>query len=163
MGYVQLIIILLFVGIAIINALTKIYRRKSGEKKKGYMTQTVHYPTVEIDIENEDNYIEPVGGDTQVVKSIDVPEIQNERDLGNQELDTIKQKPLEFQDQGKDIYENEMERYSGEKSLIDETVLFDIKETEYSETKKSINRIKNLPFFKQAVVMSEILGKPKGI
>lgn len=162
MGYIQLIIVLLFVGIALINALSRLYRRK-GEKKEGYMAQRVHYPTVEVDIENESNYTEPLIEETQVIDSFDERERKNEKDLGFHGLDTIKQESSEFQDQGKDTYENEMERYQGKKIVGDETVLFDTKKPEYSETKKSINRIKKLSFFKQAVVMSEILGKPKGI
>ncbi|RKX95066.1 MAG: hypothetical protein DRP84_05300 [Spirochaetes bacterium] len=69
---------------------------------------------------------------------MDESEIQNERDLGKQKLGIIKQKPPEFQNQKKYICENEMERYRGEKSLIDETFLFVIKKVNILKQKNRL-------------------------
>ena len=48
------------------------------------------------------------------------------------------------------------------KDTFEESLLYTSKDF-YAETStSSLNRIKNLSYIKQAIIMSEILGKPKG-
>ena len=160
MGYIQLIIILLFVGIALINALYRINRSrdkkgKSENKSKEFLDQQVHYPS----IEDEDSYVVPAGtAEVSNFDKIDVEKVHQERRKIRQEI-----KKSVDKDQS---HVEAMSEPLGSKSIQPSKNIMTIgalEKSDYQETKKVINRIKRLPFFKQAIVMSEILGKPKGL
>ena len=143
MGYVQLIIIILFVGIALINAVSRISRssskKKDGEESKVFVNQDVNYPSVDEEVSGE--------------------EITNTGDL-NEEYggEVIGQKAEE------DINKIKIEpSVSKSIDISDNLPAIEWEKSGYKKGRKVIDRIKDLSFLKQVVVMSEVFGKPKGI
>jgi len=156
MGFIQLIIILLFVGIAVVNAFSRLNKsksRKNNRKGKISKDQEVHYPSIENDFEVTSNVEinETSKSKWGVVEDISKDTID---DIKTKEIKTFSRNMTEPRskpniEENIDIYKNPM--------------FIEVKKSDYQKTKKTIEKIKKLSFFKQAMIMSEILGKPKGI